>query len=58
MVAAGRNEADIGREMGRDRTFIVRKHHEHGIQRGQSAELTIMMARLDMRRLLRRARAM
>lgn len=53
---AGWHDAAIADAMGRDRPFIVRKRAEHGIERGQSAGLTAMMARINMRRMLRRVR--
>lgn len=54
LAAAGWDDATIGRHMQRDRTLIVRKRAEHGIERGQSAGLTAMIARINMRRLSRR----
>lgn len=56
LAAAGDDDATIGRKMHRDRTFIVKKRAEHGIQRGQSAGLTAVMARINLRRTLARAR--
>jgi hypothetical protein len=40
LARSGMNDADIAKKMHRDRTFIVKKRAEHGIQRGQSAGLT------------------
>jgi hypothetical protein len=44
----------IGLKMHRDRTLIVRKRAEHGIQRGQSAGLTAVIARISLRRMMAR----
>lgn len=54
LAAAGDDDATIGRKMHRDRTLIVRKRAEHHIERGQSAGLTAVMARINLRRLSRR----
>jgi hypothetical protein len=51
-AAAGDDDAMIGRKMHRDRTLIVRKRAEHQIDRGQSAGLTAVMARFNLRRLI------
>lgn len=54
LAESGMNDAEIGQRMHRDRTFIVRKRGEHGIERGQSAGMTAVMARINLRRLARR----
>lgn len=54
LAAAGWDDATIGRHMQRDRTLIVRKRAEHGIERGQSAGMTAIVARISLRRLSRR----
>lgn len=57
LAAAGWDDGAIGRKMNRDRTFIVRKRAAHHIERGQSAGMTAMMARINLQRMARRARA-
>jgi hypothetical protein len=54
LAAAGDDDSTIGRKMHRDRTFIVKKRAEHQIERGQSAGITAVMARINLRRLMRR----
>lgn len=54
LAAAGGNDAAIADAMGRDRPFIVRKRAALGIDRGQSASITAVIARLNMRRRLAR----
>lgn len=54
LADAGMNDTEIALKMHRDRTFIVRKRGEHGIERGQSAGMTAVMARINLRRLTRR----
>jgi hypothetical protein len=55
LAAAVDDDATIGRKMHRDRTLIVRTRAEHGIQRGQSAGLTAVMARINLRKAMARA---
>jgi hypothetical protein len=54
LSAAGMDDKAIGLKMHRDRTLIVRKRAEHGIQRGQSAGLTAVIARISLRRMMAR----
>jgi hypothetical protein len=51
---AWRHDKAIGLKVHRDRTLIVRKRAEHHIERGQSAGITAVMARIYLRRMMAR----
>lgn len=57
LAARGDDDCAIGRVMGRPRSFIARKRAEHGIERGMSVAMVAAAARINIRRLNRRARA-
>lgn len=50
LAQAGMNDAEIGRILGRDRTCIVRKRAQMGIERGMSVAHIAALARCNARR--------
>lgn len=55
LVAAGYTDTQIGEDMGRDRTFIVKKRTLHQIEPAQSRAMASIMARINLRRRMARA---
>ena len=53
LVAAGKNDFEIGEDLDRDRSVVCRKRAELQIEPGQSRLFTIMMARIRTRRMAR-----
>lgn len=57
LAERGEDDTEIARLMRRkDRAFIAKKRADHGIERGMSAAMVAAAARINMRRLQRRAR--
>ena len=54
LVAAGKSDAEIGKEMARHPEVIGSKRRDLGLKPGRSLKLNAMMARINMRRRLAR----
>jgi hypothetical protein len=57
MAQSGATDAEIGRQIQRDRQYVGRRRRELGIDPGQPPRLRAMMARLHLRRLCARVTA-
>ena len=54
LVAAGKSDAEVGKEMGRHPEVIGSKRRDLGLKPDRSLKLNAMMARINMRRRLAR----
>lgn len=50
------SDGELAKELGRNRECVRRRRNELNLPPGQPAALTAMMARINLRRLLRKAR--